>query len=267
VAEDLDRAARLGRWLQDRTSTRFEPFRWGTAVFNDEIPERFFSNFVRVEKTLAGIAVVDLVRETDHAMSGLGHRQIQILDETDGARVAADLAAAGYAAEHSATLAHRSQPDRTYDVGLVEELPFAAVRSFLAEVYRRALPDAEPRVVDRFAEFRHVVQHLVGTRFFARRIDAAVAGLCELYLHDKVAQVEHVDTLEEFRGRGIASSLVLCAVSQARAAGADLVCIGADLEDWPITVYRGLGFADIGRSWAFTKPPAAAAVPRPNTLR
>ena len=82
--------------------------------------------------------------------------------------------------------------------------------------------------------------------------------MCELYVHDRVAQVEHVDTLEEFRGRGIASSLVLRAVAEARMAGADLVCIEADLEDWPISLYRRLGFVGIGRSWAFTKPPASA---------
>ena len=57
-------------------------------MFNDEIPERFFSNFVRVERSLAGVKVVDLVRETDRSMAGLGHRQIQIHDELDGARVA-----------------------------------------------------------------------------------------------------------------------------------------------------------------------------------
>jgi len=85
-----------------------------------------------------------------------------------------------------------------------------------------------------------------------------VAGMCELYVHDRVAQVEHVDTLEEFRGRGIASSLVLRAVSEARTVGADLVCIDADLDDWPINLYRRLGFVDLGCSWAFTKPPATA---------
>jgi len=47
-------------------------------------------------------------------------------------------------------------------------------------------------------------------------------------------------------------------VAEARMAGADLVCIEADLEDWPISLYRRLGFVGIGRSWAFTKPPASA---------
>ena len=227
-------------------------------MFNDEIPERYFSNFVRVEQSLAGVQVVDLVAETEHTMAGLAHRQIQIHDEEDGVRIVHDLAAVGYTAEHSATLAQRRQPELASDLRLVEELPHAQVRPFLTEVYRRALPDADHNVVEKFVHFRSIVQQLVGTRFFARRIDGVVAGVCELYLHERVAQVEHVDTLEEFRGRGIASSVVLRAVSEARTAGADLVCIDADLDDRPIELYRRLGFAEIGRAWAFTKVPDAA---------
>ena len=257
MTTDVDRAKLLSRWLQDRTSTRVEPFRWGTALFQDEIPERYFSNFVRVERSLVGVETADLIADTDRVMAGLAHRQIQIHDEPDAARLAVELAGAGYGAEHSATLAHRHQPDRTFDLGLVEELPHAAVRSFLTEVYRHTLTDVDAHVVDKFADFRRVVQQLVGTRFFARRIDEEVVGLCELYVHDRVAQVEHVDTLEEFRGRGIASSVVLRAVSEARTAGADLVCIDADLDDWPIGLYRRLGFDEIGRAWSFTKPPSA----------
>jgi len=230
-----------------------DPFPWGKALFNDSIPERFFSNFVRIERSLVGVEVVDLVRETDRALAGLAHRQIQIHDDADGARVVADLVAAGYAAEHSATLAQRQPPDRSSAPALVSELPYAAVRPFLTEVYRRDLPDADPQVVAKLAHFRRVVQQLVGTRFFGRRVDGVVAGACELYLHDRVAQVEHVDTLEEFRGRGIASSIVMHAVSEARAAGANLVIIDADLDEGPISLYRGLGFVEIGRSWAFTK--------------
>ena len=259
MTTDVDRANFLSRWLQDRTSTRVEPFRWGAALFNDEFPERFFSNFVRVEQPLVDVETADLIAETEHVMVGLAHRQIQIHDELDGARLAEELAAAGYGAEHSATLAYGRLSDRTLEMGMVEELPHAAVRPFLVEVYRRGLTDVESQVVDKFADFRRVVQQLVGTRFFARRIDGAVVGLCELYVHDRVAQVEHVDTLEEFRGRGIASSIILRAVSEARAEGADLVCIDADLDDWPIDLYRRLGFDEIGRAWSFTKPPTAVA--------
>ena len=116
------------------------------------------------------------------------------------------------------------------------------------------LADPKPVVVEKFADFRQVVQRAANGRFFAQIIDGRTAGLCELYLVDGLAQVEHVDTLEEFRGRGIARNVVLRAVQEARTAGADLIVISADLNDWPIELYRRLGFDEIGRVWAFTKP-------------
>ena len=112
-------------------------------------------------------------------------------------------------------------------------------------------------MIEKFADHRQVVQRAVGGRFFAQRIGDRVAGLCELYLDEGLAQVEHVDTLEEFRGRGVARNVVLRAVHEARVAGADLTVISADLNDWPIELYRRLGFDEIGRVWAFTKPPSA----------
>jgi ribosomal protein S18 acetylase RimI-like enzyme len=255
---DLERGLGLAWGLQERTSTRIEPFPWGHALFRDDLAQRHYSNFVRIEGPLAGVDVEDLVRETDRALVRLGHRQIQIDDEADGARLAPGLAERGYKAEHSALLALRRDADRPGDLEAVDELDHAAARPFLLEVYRRELgPSGEDSaLIERFADFRRVVQQAGNGRFFAQYLSGRVAGLCELYLVDGVAQVEHVDTLEEFRGRGVARNVVLRAVHEARAAGADLVVIGADLEDWPIDLYRRLGFDEIGRTWAFTKAPA-----------
>ena len=111
-------------------------------------------------------------------------------------------------------------------------------------------------MIERFADFRRVVQRAANGRFFGQRVDGGVAGLCELYVVEGVAQIEYVDTLAEFRGRGIARNVVSRAVAEARAAGADLVLIEADLADWPMEFYRRLGFDEIGRSWSFTRAPA-----------
>ena len=253
---DFERGMRLAWGVQERTSTRIVPCRWGRAFFRDDLPQRYYSNFVRIESPLAGVEVEDLVRETDRALAGLGHRQIQIDDDDDGARLAPGLVERAYKTDHSALLALRRDPDRAGDLGAVEELDHVAARPFLLEVYRRELTGDDAALTERFVDFRRVVQEAANGRFFAQRVDGRLAGLCELYLVDGVAQVEHVDTLEEFRGRGIARNVVLRAVHEARAAGADLVVIGADLEDWPIELYRRLGFDEVGRTWVFTKPTA-----------
>jgi ribosomal protein S18 acetylase RimI-like enzyme len=258
TAGDLQRAVALGRGLQERTSTRVGPFRWGRALFNDDIPERYYSNVARVERSLAGVEVAELAREVDRALEGCRHRQLQIDDEADGARIAMGLAELGYTAEHSAMHALRRLPDRPGSPDLAEELSFADARPFLIEVYRRELESEEAATVERFADFRRTVQRAANGRFFARRVDGRVAGLCELYLVDGLAQVEHVDTLAEFRGRGLARSVITRAVAEARAGGADLVLIEADLDDWPRHLYLRLGFDEIGRSWSFTRPPAGA---------
>ncbi|MBA3691653.1 MAG: GNAT family N-acetyltransferase [Actinobacteria bacterium] len=255
-SDDLARALRLAWGIQERTSTRIEPFRWGSALYRDDLPQRYYSNLVRVEQPLRGVEVEELARATDRALDGLGHRQIQVEDEDDGARIALGLAERGYTADHSALLALRREPDRAGDPELVDEVSYDEARPFLAEVYRRELKGNDAAFVEPFADFRRVVQEAANGRFFAQRLEGHMAGLCELYLVDGVAQVEHVDTLEEFRRRGVARNVVLRAVHEARGAAADLVVIRADLQHWPIQLYRRLGFDEIGRTWAFTRPPA-----------
>jgi ribosomal protein S18 acetylase RimI-like enzyme len=255
VDDDFARTMRFIRWLQEATSTRTASWRWGTALFNDDVPQRYFSNFVRVEASLAGVEVAELAEETDRALAGFPHRLIYVEDEADGARVAMGLGERGYAGDHSSFLALRREPDRTGDPDAAEELSFEDVRPFEIEVYRTTLTDASEEVVARFADHRAVVQRATGGRFFGQRIDGALAGVCELYVVDGIAEVEHVDTLEAYRGRGVARNMVLRAVAEAKAAGADLIVIEADLNDWPIELYRRLGFDEIGRSWAFVRAP------------
>jgi ribosomal protein S18 acetylase RimI-like enzyme len=255
VNDEFARALAFLRLLQERTSTRVEPFRWGTALFNDDIPERHYSNFVRVEEPLTGVEVAELLDETDRALLGLPHRLIGVEDDADGERVAMGLAASGYAGDHSVLLALRREPDRPGEPDTVVEVAFDEARPFEVEVYRRMLADQDPAVIEKFADHRRIVQRAVNGRFFAQRIDGQIAGMCELYLVDGLAQVEHVDTLEEFRGRGVARNLVLRALAEARAASADLTIIEADVNDWPVELYRRLGFDEIGRTWAFLRAP------------
>ena len=74
-------------------------------------------------------------------------------------------------------------------------------------------------------------------------------------MHGDVAQVEDVGTLEEFRGKGVARNIVLRAVDEARAAGASLVFLFADANDWPQHLYGRLGF-DVARPVTAVHPPA-----------
>jgi len=86
-------------------------------------------------------------------------------------------------------------------------------------------------------------------------VDGQRAGNCELYLDGRDAQVENVGTLERFRGRGVARSVILQAVGAASEAGASKVFLVADEDDWVRILYERLGSDQIGRSAEFLLVP------------
>jgi ribosomal protein S18 acetylase RimI-like enzyme len=258
VTIDFERALSFVHLVQDRTSTRIEPFPWGSTVFNDDVPERYYSNFVRLPLLPDGVDAGAVAREADIAQANLLHRQILMDRAGDGERLAAGLAGHGYEGYASALLALRRAPYRDGDPDAVEQVSFAEIRPFEVEVSRRMLTDAPVAVAERFADLRSTIHRAMNGRFYAQRIDGQIAGVCELYVDGTVAQIENVDTLEEFRGRGVARNIMVRAVREARAAGCDLIFLDADVDDWPIGFYRRLGFDELGRTWAFTRWPAAA---------
>jgi ribosomal protein S18 acetylase RimI-like enzyme len=99
----------------------------------------------------------------------------------------------------------------------------------------------------------------VETRFFAAIVDGEPVSWADLYLADGVAQVEDVATLEAYRNRGLASAVVTAAVRAAEEAGAELIFLVADEDDWPKELYVRLGFEAIGRVHDFVRPDAATS--------
>lgn len=125
--------------------------------------------------------------------------------------------------------------------------------------WQQEQPGSAPDVHDQLGRRISTVVPAAETSFLAvRGDDGAVAARADLYLRGGVAQVEEVMTDPEYRGRGLASLLVLRAVRRARAAGAGLVFLLADGDDWPQQLYRRLGFADLGRLVTLTRTPPDA---------
>ena len=67
---ELDAYADLERRLQRRVSTRVVPFAWGEAFLDDDLPTRFYSNFLLVEGDLEGVSAEDLVAAADEILGG-----------------------------------------------------------------------------------------------------------------------------------------------------------------------------------------------------
>jgi GNAT superfamily N-acetyltransferase len=75
-----------------------------------------------------------------------------------------------------------------------------------------------------------------------------------MYRQGHEAQIEAVETLEEHRGRGLATAFVLAAARAAQEAGATWIFLWADAEDWPRQWYRRLGFVEGSHAADFTRP-------------
>ena len=248
---ELERIDAFVRWTEDRTSSRIEPWRFGSVLLHDGFPHRYDSNFLRVERSLGDATARDLAAEAERLLSAFGHREIVIPVEAEGARVAPGFAELGWAVDRIVYLCQHHAPDREAPDVEVDERTVDQVRPLLVAV--NAAHGMDRATAEELAGFRDVLVDRIGARLFVARVDGTDAACCDLYVHDGVAQVEDVNTLEAFRGRGLARAVVLRAVAEARDAGADLVFLMADDEDWPKHLYGKLGFERVGSFWQFTR--------------
>jgi GNAT superfamily N-acetyltransferase len=253
--EDLARAYAMEVRFDERLCTRREAFRFGTAYFDERHRDRYVSNFLRVDTHLEEATPEALMAAADDLLGGAGyaHRTVLVGEEV-GEAMAPALAEAGYHTDPIVLMALRRQPDRGPTVD-VEEVPFERARPVIHETYRR--DDRLAGVVEQFTDQHGHYERAVGARFFLGSVDGEPAGVCELWRDGPDSLVEHVDTLEEFRSRGVARSVVLAAVRAAKDEHAERIFIAADDNDWPKELYGRLGFDRLGREWEFIRWPAA----------
>jgi ribosomal protein S18 acetylase RimI-like enzyme len=248
---DFDRAfAFMTR--ADMAGSRTEPFRFGKAVFTPERPLRYDSNYLLVESVPDGVSAAELAEEADRIQgtAGLPHRLLFFRDARLGARFAPELAESGWRFERHVLMAHRRPAEREMDTSIVTEVTADVIRS-ARERQIRSYPWGTREVAQQLLDAKAHIP--VATRFFAVLLDGDVASYADLYVDGEVAQVEDVATVSEHRERGYASAVVLRAVEEARAAGAELVFLVADADDWPKELYRRLGFDEIGENAKLVK--------------
>lgn len=265
-ADDLARTISFERDILERVSTRMLPFAWGTAYLNDAYRARWDSNLLWVER--AAPPAPELVREAERILGGAGlaHREIRVDDDAHGRAIARDLERAGFGSDRLVVMAHRREVGPAEPAGaragaraIAEEVSLADLRPALETVLRREPWGDSEDVVRALADFRGELERRAGARFFCARVDGQIASMCELYVGAGLAQVEDVNTLEEFRNRGLARAVVLEAARCARAEGAALVFLHALDEDWPKRLYARIGFEPIGHVWSFVRPPGGVA--------
>ncbi|MGH2635070.1 MAG: GNAT family N-acetyltransferase [Actinomycetota bacterium] len=264
-AELAARIHAFERELERRCASRTQPTTFGTAFLNPDFPLRYDSNFVWVDRRLDGVDADSLAADADRILGELGfaHRKVTVDDDAQGRRLARAFLDLGWSAERLVIMARQREAEArpAADVAGVRELGFDEARPALEEVQRRQ-PDVEDdETLRQLTEIRAVLEREAGASFFVAESAGRPASVCELYAIDGVAQIEDVNTLDEFRGRGLGSAVVLAAARSARARGCDVVFLIADDADWPKELYERLGFDAVSRRWSFVSSPAEPGRP------
>jgi ribosomal protein S18 acetylase RimI-like enzyme len=239
--------------LADHGGTKQEAFAYGTAVFDERVPRRWDSNYLLVEQVPDGVGAKELAAEAERVQgaAGLTHRKLELRDEAAGERLEPQFRALGWTVNRHLLMALRRESDREPDRSRVREVDVAALRDVRAKQIHGYAWGADPEVVEQLYEAKLFLSRVVDARFFAVVIDEQPVSWTDLYVADGIAQIEDVGTLEDHRGRGYASAVVLHAADEARTAGAELVFLVADDEDWPKELYRKLGFDELGRVYEY----------------
>lgn len=237
------------RGVDDRAAERIEPFAYGTAVVQETLSLVHDLNFLRLERGSPGADELAAAAEAIQGAAGCRHRSVDVEGSAEE-RLAPGFAGLGWESDRFDVMVARRTPDRPRDTASVEEVGADELRPVWAAGIRAEPYGGREEVVEQLVEHHAVTARAVPTRYLAARVGGEIASYCELYERDGAAQIESVVTLEPFRGRGLASALVLRALAEAQAG---LVFLVALRDDWPRLLYRRLGFDDVGRYTRFIR--------------
>jgi ribosomal protein S18 acetylase RimI-like enzyme len=225
-----EEAARAWRFMRrgDAGGETVEEVPLGTAVRDTRVPLRHDSNYLFVERPAR---VEEILGELDRL--GL---PVAIVPGDEHAGDAA-------VQQRGVVMVHRGPPpeppQRAVEVG-----PEALEPIRRPQMLR--YPWGIPEVVEQLLLAKRLIAERVTLRCFAALEDGQVAAGTDLYLDPPDAQIEDVLTDETRRGRGHGAAVVLTALAEAYAAGAEFVVLVADAEDWPRDWYARLGFEPVG---------------------
>jgi GNAT superfamily N-acetyltransferase len=251
VTDDLARVRRFEREIElAGTETVDSPL--GVGVLTPELPRRHDSNYLLLERAASAH---EAMAEADRVLGGAGraHRVILTFDDELAARLAPQFQALGWTINRHVCMVQRRKPEKRGDTSIVREVDEKKLRpGRTREIV--AQPWGSPELAEQLLDAKVMLADRAETRFFGVEVDGEIVAWADLYLAQGVGQVEDVATRREHRGKGFATAVVLRAVEEARRAGADLVFLVADEEDWPKELYGRLGFDPIGRIHKFIRP-------------
>ena len=249
--QPADRIRAFRHTLEEAVSERVVPGPHTVGLFADSVANVYDLNYLRADEPAPAVVLAD---EAEHAMETFLHRKVVV--ERDGREAASGFAALGWNVTPHLIMARQREADRVVDTSMVREVDFDELLDARREV-TVAEPTGDPSLSQLLDRGKRRIIAAVPTRFFAAFVDGRVAAYCELRSDGAVAQIEDVNTLAEFRGRGLGRAVVQAAVEEASRSG-ELVFLEALADDWPKELYAKLGFDVVDERVLFLRPPSSA---------
>ncbi len=224
----------------------------GYGMVTAELPLRHDSNFLFLERA---DTVDEAIAEVDRVLGGAGrdYRVLVTFDPELGERFRPMFSSRGWRTMRHIFMVQRREPGKSVDLAVVREVDEAALRPGRTAAIL-SYPWGTPALAEELLDSKIHLGRRARTRFFGVESGGEIVAWTDLYVAQGVAQIEDVATIEEHRGKGYATAVVLKAIEEGRREGADLVFLVADGEDWPRHLYERLGFDEVGPLYKFVTP-------------
>ena len=174
MSEVLDRIVAMSRWFDTVTSSRTEEWRYGTAVFQDDFPNRWDSNFLRVDRSLGDATAADLAASADEVFASLAHREVAV-DDADGGRLADGFRELDYEVDRLISMVLRREPDHAPELD-AREVAFEELRPLAVAANVESHGGMALDVAEMLADFGAVTRDRAGARFFIADVDRSSGG-------------------------------------------------------------------------------------------
>ncbi len=250
---ELARAVEFQRVFDERLVEDVVPASHGRGLLTPSLPRVFYLNHLSVDLGVEASAD-ELIEEAEtvHAAAGLTHRKISI-DDDRGTVVEPRFRELEWKVERLVVMPHLG-PTPSVDTSAVEETGPKDLEPVWIEGMQASPEIQDEDEVQQLVAAQHRRRQVVQVRYFAARSEGRIASYCELFSDGRTGQIESVMTLEQFRGRGLATAVVARALAESQAVH-DFTFLVADADDWPKELYRKLGFEARGSIWDFLRPP------------
>jgi len=229
----------------------------GKAFLSPTLPFAWDANWALIER--AGIGTEEAIAAADEALTACDHRAIAIRDESDGERLAPEIAAIpGWEAEKNLFMIWRGEGELATGDDVLE-VTLTDCEDLRRQLIRDEFPATMPNrdeTVAQLLEMNRRCGGVAGDRWFVSPPEQPASACC-LFADGEIGQVEDVATLPGARGQGLAQATIRAALATSQAAGHRLTFIVADADDWPRLMYEKLGFEPCGVLHVLRRTPPA----------